>query len=91
MPAVQRAIIPGPISPTNTGFMAPFSVFKFDGGASLQLSCAVDLCEGECNPVNLNFTTLLEAGMPIRILKYKIVKLNIFFNLLISIALACRR
>ncbi len=52
MPAVSRAIMPGPISETTNGFMTPFTVFKFDGGPSLKFTCHVDLCEGGCNPVS---------------------------------------
>ena len=48
---VQQTIVTGPVEKVADGFRIPFRAFKFDGSSSVRITCAVDMCNGPCNPV----------------------------------------
>lgn len=51
-PAVAAKLMPGPISRVGNGTLSvPLQAFRFDGSPSVAISCELELCQGQCQPV----------------------------------------
>ncbi|VDM57639.1 unnamed protein product [Angiostrongylus costaricensis] len=55
--AVAVKLIPGPIEVQSTSVkVARMQAFRFDSSSSIRITCEVDICKGDCTPVECGLT-----------------------------------
>uniref|UniRef100_A0A7I4XSG9 PAN-1 domain containing protein n=1 Tax=Haemonchus contortus TaxID=6289 RepID=A0A7I4XSG9_HAECO len=56
-PAVAQKLIPGPIEVQSTSVkVARMQAFRFDSSSSVRVTCELDICKGDCTPVECGLT-----------------------------------
>lgn len=54
-PAVAQKLIPNPIQVQSTAVkVAHLQAFRFDSSSTVRITCHLELCRGDCKPVNCN-------------------------------------
>ncbi|VDO67327.1 unnamed protein product [Heligmosomoides polygyrus] len=56
-PAVAQKLIPGPIEVQSSSVkIARMQAFRFDSSSSIRVTCEIDICKGDCTPVECGLT-----------------------------------
>ncbi|CAJ0574391.1 unnamed protein product, partial [Mesorhabditis spiculigera] len=57
-PAVAMKLIPGPVEQRSSAVkIAKMQAFRFDSSPSVRISCTLEICKGDCTPVECALTT----------------------------------